>query len=804
VIDAAAHWGPIYCQTLTDWAMQILRPGMSVHARRQRWRVVDARAYDDCQLITLSGLGPANSGVEARLLAPFDSIEPIPAARRPRLVHTRRWRRSCRELLFNQFSEGQLCAAGRARIELLPHQLEPAIALTRGDGCRVLLADEVGLGKTIQAGLAIAELRARGAADRVLIITPAGLREQWAGELSERFDLQAEVVDFRAAARRAGTLPYGVNPWATWPIAIVSMDYVKRADVLPAVAASAWDVIVVDEAHGLAGDSDRHEAVAALAARVPYVVLLTATPHNGDARAFRSLCAIGGEPDRLLVFRRSRHIVRQAASRRVHRLLLRPSEEEIEMHARLEAFGRAVREERGELDTDAGLALTVLRKRAYSGAHALLLSIERRLSSLGPEQDLPGQLQLPLDDMGELDAADEAPAWRPAMTLRDRALERQLLTSLARAAEAAAGRETKLTALSRLLNRIAEPVIVFTEYRDTLAHVEHVARSIGRPAAILHGGLSRHERSAALHAFDAGERAILLATDAAGEGLNLQGACRIVINLELPWNPMRLEQRIGRVDRIGQRRTVHAFHLVAAGTGEQRLLEGLRDRIARARTEVGAPNPLDDEDADADAGESAYRTAGVLEARRLEALRELSHRRTGTARFEHANSGPLVAVARNTGTRARLGSQILLIFETSIEDGCGRCVLSEALAASVALTRRPPDRPGRPWINEVLAAIAPEAAALVHSTTAHARAGAMSAVSAFVAARTARERQIAVALAPAAFQPGLFDRRVHHAHAAARAARQELADAAARKLAVLERQAALSVLPPALRLVLIP
>jgi len=113
-------------------------------------------------------------------------------------------------------------------------------------------------------------------------------------------------------------------------------------------------------------------------------------------------------------------------------------------------------------------------------------------------------------------------------------------------------------------------------------------------------------------------------------------------------------------------------------------------------------------------------------------------------------------------------------------------------------------RCGRPWINEVLAAIAPEAAALVHSTTAHARAGAMSAVSAFVAARTARERQIAVALAPAAFQPGLFDRRVHHAHAAARAARQELADAAARKLAVLERQAALSVLPPALRLVLIP
>ena len=789
--------------------MQILRSGMSVHARRQRWRVVDARAYDDCQLITLSGLGPANSGVETRLLAPFDSIEPIPASQRLRLVRSRRWRRSCRELLFNQFSEGQLCSARRARIELLPHQLEPAIALARGDGCCVLLADEVGLGKTIQAGLAIAELRIRGAADRVLIVTPPGLREQWAGELSERFNLQADVVDFRAVARRVSALPYGVNPWTTWPIAIVSVDYVKRADVLPAVAACAWDVIVVDEAHGLAGDSDRHEAVAALAARAPYVVLLTATPHNGDARAFRSLCAIGGEPDRLLVFRRTRNAVRQATSRRVHRLLLRPNGEEVEMHARLEAFGRAVREERGDLDPDVWLALAVLRKRAYSGAHAMQLTLARRLASLGPEQDLAGQLRLPLDDMGEFDTADEAPAWRPAMTLRDRALERQLLTSLASAAEAAAGRETKLVALSRLLNRIGEPVIVFTEYRDTLAHVEHVARSLGKPAAILHGGLSRHERSAALRAFDAGERAILLATDAAGEGLNLQGSCRIVINLELPWNPMRLEQRIGRVDRIGQRRTVHVFHLVAAGTGEQRLLEGLRDRIARARTDVGAPNPLGDPDADVDDGQSsehadAYRAEGILEARRLAAQRALSFRRTEIPHSEDASSRPLIAVARNARTRVRLGSRILLIFETNVEDGCGRCVLSEATAASVALTKRPSGRFSRSWIDEVLTAVAPEAAALVHAAAADACADAMSAVSAFIATRASRERAIGITLAPAAFQPGLFDRRMHHAHAAARAARQALADAGAQRLAVLERQAALSVPSPALRLVLIP
>jgi len=150
------------------------------------------------------------------------------------------------------------------------------------------------------------------------------------------------------------------------------------------------------------------------------------------------------------------------------------------------------------------------------------------------------QLALPLDPHGETDAGDEAPRWQPAISLRDSALERRLLASLAAAAEAAAAQETKLSALRRLLNRIAEPVIVFTEYRDTLATVADVARAIGRPVAILHGGLSRLERSAALQAFAAGGRAILLATDAAGEGLNLHRGCRTVINLELPWNPMRL------------------------------------------------------------------------------------------------------------------------------------------------------------------------------------------------------------------------------------------------------------------------
>jgi superfamily II DNA/RNA helicase len=202
-------------------------------------------------------------------------------------------------------------------------------------------------------------------------------------------------------------------------------------------------------------------------------------------------------------------------------------------------------------------------------------------------------MALPLGDpQGELIAGDEAPAWPEDLRLSDSAHERRLLTALADTARLAVGRETKVAALVRLLRRAAQPAVVFTEFRDTLLHVR---QRITMPALVLHGGLTRVERSSVLASFARDPRGLLLATDAAAEGLNLHQHCRLVVNLELPWNPMRLEQRIGRVDRIGQRRVVHAFHLIAEGTGETRLLDRLRDRVASAQADIGAPDPLTDE-----------------------------------------------------------------------------------------------------------------------------------------------------------------------------------------------------------------
>jgi len=263
-----------------------------VRVRRRRWRVVDVRSYGRCQVLTvlpLAGVEPNTGGQERRFVAPFDVVERIERRPRPVRVPRRLWRRACRALIAADTPPGALRRARLARIDLLPHQLEPALALVRGLGSRVLLADDVGLGKTIQAGLIVSELRALGAADRVLIITPAGLRDQWVQELSVRFDIEAAVLDVRTLRRSIATLPVGLNPWETVPIAITSIDYVKRVEVLAAAGASRWDVVVVDEAHGVAGDSDRHAAVAALASLAAYVVLMTATPHSGDRQAFASL-----------------------------------------------------------------------------------------------------------------------------------------------------------------------------------------------------------------------------------------------------------------------------------------------------------------------------------------------------------------------------------------------------------------------------------------------------------------------------------------------------------------------------------
>jgi superfamily II DNA or RNA helicase len=564
--------------------------GARVAVRGQLWTIVERTAFTDCDALHLTGAGPGNRELTRTILLPFDRPRLIPSNETVRTVPPRRWLRHFYTSAIEASPFGALSAAAACNISFLPYQLEPALAMLRDGHSRILIADAVGLGKTIQAGLILNQLSAESAGFRALIVAPAGLREQWAGELASRFELTSVIATSSWLARTAGHLPADVNPWSLPGIYIASFDFLKRPEAMRPLDddESGWDLVIVDEAHAATPGSARLAAVHGVASRARRVVLLSATPHGGDAAQFRALCAIGSiEPARqpLMIFRRSRGETGGASRRRTVLLPVRLSAAELQMHRALDAYTSCIwTEARRHGNPQGRLAAIVLAKRALSSAASLAVSCRRRLQLLsdGAVPTREQQLQLPLDEEDPL--PDEDPLWLlGAPGLTDRVQEERWLTAIAEAGEAAAYDESKLRVLGRLLRRTSEPAIVFTEYRDTLERVFRVLSGSGRRLTVLHGGMSPQERSTAQREFNSAGT-VMLATDAAAEGLNLHHRCRLVIHFELPWSPSRLEQRTGRVDRIGQARVVHEILLVARDTAERLILAPLARRAARART----------------------------------------------------------------------------------------------------------------------------------------------------------------------------------------------------------------------------
>lgn len=762
----------------------IAATGDHVRVRRQPWRVERVDPGDNCELVELSGIGRDNAGRRQRVVSPIDVLDPIRTVPRIRRAGRSLWRSALRAALLSDDRLGVLKTLQRAPVELMPHQMAPALALLSGATSRLLIADDVGLGKTIQAGLILAELAARGAADRALVICPAGLREQWTSELARRCVIDAVLMDAAHQRRRQAELPAGVNPWRIDPIVVSSLDYVKRPEVLALAAQVAWDLVIVDEAHHAALASDRRDAVARLAGAAPHVLLLTATPHSGDAEAFDALCRLGATGDAITVFRRTRRQIGHPGHRRVRQLAVRLTAAERSMHAALSRFARALYSEHCRRP-EIALGLATLQKRACSSAHALEQSVRRRLhmlSASAPAAEM--QLSLPWDDAGEFDTEDDVPAWTlPRLADPDR--ERALLDIVADAAGAAAACESKVAALRRLLRRAREPVLVFTEYRDTLQQLQ---RLVAPDAAIVHGGLNRAERREALDKFARG--GILLATDAAGEGLNLQHACRLVVNLELPWNPVRLEQRIGRVDRIGQRRIVHAIHLVARGTAEARVLARLNQRIARAKAAVGGIDPLQcaSRDEPSPAVAPALTDGGVWEERARVEHERLKRARALLPAATAPETGGVgdVLIRRHRRRRLRAsGARAIVICRSRLIDGAGRCAGSHVSAATLPHPLPPPT---------TLATLAPVARALEQMSTGWSD-DALQAHRAYWTRRIERHTRLfeqAPATGAGPSQPGLFDARQQRIAAAAFEQRHREAERAASLMESLRRRASIT------------
>jgi len=588
----------------------------------------------------------------------------------------------------------------------------------------------------------------------------------------------------------------------------------------------------------------RGEAEAALAARARRVVLLTATPHAADTGGFRALCEVGRLPGEgsILVFQRNRADLGIVGTRRTLRLRVRLTPAERRMHEALDRYTSEVWHQRRDAGGGAGarLAMIVLRKRAASGPAALLASLSRRLSLLTAGRDGPEfhQIPLPLDAVEDDAAADDEPAGvLAAPGLLDPAAERVRLSRLVKLASEACAADSKLAALARFLRRAREPVIVFTEYRDTLARLASQL-PVERASVMLHGGLDPAGRQSAVRAFTAGEAATLLATDAAAHGLNLQARCRLVVNVELPWMPARLEQRAGRVDRIGQRHRPHVVHLVARHTTEERVLARLVARVERERAALGrAEDPLGPlRVAELDVARYVFETPSAEgrrllprdgdgtvpirrldlradaegEGRRIDALRQLSgarRRRAGGASCERSggDSGCWTVVRRRR-CLSSLPVGLLCVFVARFVDGRSSLVEETPVVLHASLEpsichRRSLERAVPALLCRARPALVRAAASEAHKRLSELQAFARERLGGLAAREAVIGRPPGSEASPV--QAGLFDRRATRVADEERLRRERDDDEAARRLDGLGSEAVVRLVgEPELALVL--
>jgi SNF2 family DNA or RNA helicase len=433
------------------------------------------------------------------------------------------------------------------------YQWQTAQTVLRRMRGRAILADEVGLGKTIEAGLVLSELRIRGLGARALVVVPAGLAEQWREELERKFALPVTI------AGRGDQAQDGQQP-----VVIVSLAAARREPFRSALASRPWDVVIMDEAHRLRNPGSASGRLArTLSAR--YLLLLTATPVENrlqDLYELVSLVAPGllGTPAQF----RAQHGSGDPGSPRDVSGLRARTREVMIRHRRSEV----------SLMLPQRLAETVLVAPTAEEAD-LYAQIAARIRRQA--RDAPPARRMTLRSLARL--AGSSPA-AVAPTLGKVGWD-----DLARRADAA-GSPSKIAELvTRLRSAGPEKVLVFTAFRRTLELMAGELNDAGIPAAVYHGGLARPDKEKAIRCFR-DEVPVMLSTESAGEGRNLQ-FCHVMVNVDLPWNPMQIEQRLGRLHRVGQTHEVVLTNLVARGTIEQRILHVLEAKINLFELVVG-------------------------------------------------------------------------------------------------------------------------------------------------------------------------------------------------------------------------
>ena len=544
-----------------------------------------------------------------------------------------------------------LLAPMESNVIPLPHQIHALSRAISGDRVRYLLADEVGLGKTIEAGLVMRELKLRGLVRRTLVVAPKGIATQWVAEMQIHFNEQFQLVlgdDISTLQRLAPLSGKSADQrstaWSMFDQVIVSLDSVKPMDKRRGWTAervaeynrsrfedlitAGWDLVVVDEAHRLGGSTDqvaRYKLGRGLAEAAPYVLLLSATPHQGKTDAFHRLMSLLDDdafPDMDSVSRDrvAPYVIRTEKRKAIDadgKPLFKPRRTQMAQvawetrhhHQQLlyeavtdyvrEGYNQALREKKRHI----GFLMILMQRLVVSSTRAIRTTLERRLAAL---KDSEQQASLRLaelendsetsDDFDEMYDMDGQELLDELLKSHVSALQSEgshveTLLDAARRCEDA-GPDAKAEALIEWIYKLqAEEnesdlkVLIFTEFVPTQEMLQEFLEARGISVVTLNGSMDMDERKRAQDAFRDWAR-VLVSTDAGGEGLNLQ-FCHVVINYDIPWNPMRLEQRIGRVDRIGQPKTVRAINFVFEDSVEFRVREVLEQKLSVIFDEFG-------------------------------------------------------------------------------------------------------------------------------------------------------------------------------------------------------------------------
>ena len=539
----------------------------------------------------------------------------------------------------------------------LPHQLHVLNRAMETNNIRYILADEVGLGKTIEAGMIIRELKSRGLVSRILVVCPTGLVTQWASEMQEKFHEKFQVIlpsDYDTIRR----LTDNDDVYGQFDQVISPMDSIKpiekhagwseekvekyNEERIYSIINSGWDLIIIDEAHRVAGSSGevaRYKLGNLLAQASPYLLLLSATPHNGktepflrlirllDADAFPSAKSIVREQvapflirtekreaidnnGNLLFKNRITHLVTISWDERNN--LQRELYEMVSSYV-AKTYNKALRNRKKNMCLI--FLLIIMQRMVTSSTAAIRQSLERRLNVLLEQRTCVGNLRE--EDLDELNIEDGVEDALEAISL-DMELEIEELKQIISLAKQAQfqNQDAKVEPLLNEIDAIlsedrTQKVIIFTEFVATQTYLQELLVNRGYTVTILNGGMSIDERNAAMQEFKT-STSIFISTDAGGEGLNLQFA-NIIINYDLPWNPMKIEQRCGRVDRIGQQRDVHIYNFIVGETVENRVREVLEEKLSVILKEMGVDkysDVLDSEVAECDFTDVYMRSIG--------------------------------------------------------------------------------------------------------------------------------------------------------------------------------------------------